>query len=61
MTMAEHQVLASEVRDLKTTVELHDDLLQQARGARNLLVATFGTSLLGATLMVVSLVLVLRG
>lgn len=49
------------MRDLKTTVELHDDVLEQARGARNLAMATFGTSVLGAVLMFVSLFLVLRG
>ena len=45
----EHR-LSTRIERLEATVNQHDDLVQQLRGARNLLVVIFGASVLAAVL-----------
>ena len=47
--------LASRIDRLDTTVNSHDDLIQQLRGARNLLTLIFGASVLTAVLGLLTL------
>ena len=50
----EHR-LASRIDRLEATVNQHDDLIQQLRGARNLLTLIFGASVLTAVLGLLTL------
>ena len=47
--------LASRIDRLEATVNQHDDLIQQLRGARNLLTLIFGASVLTAVLGLLTL------
>ena len=47
VTVAEHQRLVNHVERIETIVGQHDDVLQQQRGARSMLYAIFGSSVLG--------------
>jgi NAD-specific glutamate dehydrogenase len=47
--------LASRIDRLEATVNQHDDLIQQLRGARNLLTLIFGASILTAVLGLLTL------
>ena len=57
VTVAEHQRLVTQVERIESTVGQHDDVLQQQRGARSMLYAIFGSSVLG---LVVALAALLR-
>jgi flagellin-like hook-associated protein FlgL len=50
----EHR-LSARIEGLEATVNAHDDLIQQLRGARNLLVLIFGASVLTAAIGVLTL------
>jgi NAD-specific glutamate dehydrogenase len=52
---ATEQRLASRIDCLEATVNAHDDLIQQLRGARNLLTLIFGASVLTAILGLLTL------
>ncbi|HVM29512.1 MAG TPA: hypothetical protein VM305_01895 [Candidatus Limnocylindrales bacterium] len=56
---SEHR-LAVRIERLEETVNLHDDLIQQLRGARSLLNMVFGVSMLTAVLGLLTLVQLLR-
>ena len=47
--------LSSRIERLEATVNAHDDLIQQLRGARNLLTLIFGASVLTAVLGLLTL------
>lgn len=49
------QRLSARIERLEATVNLHDDLIQQLRGARNLLNMVFGVSLLTAVMGLLTL------
>ncbi|CAN5749154.1 hypothetical protein BH23CHL7_BH23CHL7_17160 [soil metagenome] len=57
---ASEQRLSARIERLEATVNLHDDLIQQLRGARNLLTLVFGASVLSAALGLVTLAVILR-
>lgn len=54
------QRLSRRLDHLEQTVNQHDDLIQQLRGARNLLTLVFGTTVLTAVLGLVTLAVMLR-
>ena len=52
---ATEQRLSARIDCLEATVNAHDDLIQQLRGARNLLTLIFGASMLTAVIGVLTL------
>jgi hypothetical protein len=54
------QRLSCRLDRLEQTVNQHDDLIQQLRGARNLLTLVFGASVITAVLGLVTLAVMLR-
>jgi hypothetical protein len=52
---ATEQRLSARIERVEATVNSHDDLIQQLRGARNLLTLIFGASVLTAILGVLTL------
>jgi NAD-specific glutamate dehydrogenase len=54
LAATEHH-LSARIDRLESTVNAHDDLIQQLRGARNLLTLIFGASILNAVLGLLTL------